>query len=104
MVRNCRECGALVMQGRKVKDFCDTNCRITWHNRRKKRGAEMYDLFMLLRYDRKNAAEKQVWSLLCNMAMNFKEDDQEAERQSHFNLDEACELTARYRAKKYRIG
>lgn len=103
MCKKCCECGTDLVIQDKSKEFCDTACRISFHNRRKKRGAEMYDLFMHLRYNRKEAQGKEVWSLICNMAMTWNEEDQEAGRVSYHDLNKACQLTAKYRAKKYAI-
>lgn len=34
------------------KAFCNAECRANWHNRRKARGAELYDFAMAWRFDR----------------------------------------------------
>jgi hypothetical protein len=39
------------------------------------RGAELYDLFMALRYDRPGCAGLGVWKALCRLAMLFREED-----------------------------
>lgn len=39
------------------------------------RGAEIYDLFMALRYDREQAKALQVWKLLCRLAAAFRDED-----------------------------
>lgn len=71
-LRCCRECGEQVCGSR---EFCTGKCRATFHNRRKQRGAELYDLFMATRFDREDAQEQGAWSLLCRMAAKFKAED-----------------------------
>ncbi len=39
------------------------------------RGAQIYDLFMTMRFDRETAADKQVWSTLCSVASAFRDSD-----------------------------
>lgn len=67
------------------------------------RGAEMYDLFMAMRYERDEAKELGCWSRLCAMAMHFKEQDDVDERVSTFTPKKAMQNTAKYGAKHYRI-
>jgi hypothetical protein len=72
--QNCRECGNSFSAQRATSEFCSTNCRTQFHNRRALRGAQLYDLIMTMRYDRAAGA----WSMLCRMAASFKiEDDRE---------------------------
>lgn len=39
------------------------------------RGAELYDLFMCLRFDRKRAQSIGLWTLICRMAWFFRDED-----------------------------
>lgn len=55
-MRKCRECGNVLAKpqraaGRKV-EFCGRECRATFNNRRAMRGAELYDYYMAMRYQR----------------------------------------------------
>lgn len=75
----CRECSAPLTGG---ASFCSRDCRNSYTNRRRTRGAEIYDLFMTLRYDRPRAKIMNIWSKLCRMAAEFKRQDDEAGRQS----------------------
>lgn len=75
----CQECGSDFTPQTLHAEFCSTACRKGFNNRRAVRGAELYDLFMTLRYDRKLAAKLKVWKLLCRMAMGYRREDQ-AER------------------------
>ena len=81
----CRECGKPLDGGRKASmEFCATPCRIAWRNRRMSRGAELYDLFMAMRYDREQAKLLGLWKLMCRMAQLWNEEDKAANRQSYF--------------------
>ena len=42
----CLECGGECGKG----EFCGSACRMAFNNRRKARGAELYDLFMVHRF------------------------------------------------------
>jgi hypothetical protein len=72
----CLECGEAFELKAEYQEFCSTACRKAFNNRRAVRGAEMYDLFMTLRYERTLAAKLKVWSLLCRMALGFREEDE----------------------------
>lgn len=51
----CMECGAsLTINGRRgaVPKFCCEPCRMAFNNRRRQRGAELYDLFMANNWER----------------------------------------------------
>ena len=48
---------------------------MVFNNRRAKRGAELYDLFMALRHDRATATLFKVWRLLNRLAALFREED-----------------------------
>lgn len=74
--RCCRDCGAEIRPETRSREFCSATCRSTFHNRRKQRGADFYDLFMALRFDRTEAQDKGAWSLMCRMAATFKLEDQ----------------------------
>lgn len=74
--RVCAECGQSFRAHRDHAEFCTVECRKAFNNRRALRGAELYDLFMCLRYERGIARALKVWNLLCRMAQGFREDDQ----------------------------
>jgi len=44
-------------------------------NRRKARGAELYDLFMVLRFDRERAKLLRIFQAMCRMASNWRAED-----------------------------
>lgn len=58
------------------KRFCGQPCRLRFNNRRLQRGAELYDLFMTMRYDRSEAKRLGVWALMCRMGQQMREEDQ----------------------------
>lgn len=49
-----------------------------------KRGAELYDLFMAIRFDRATATALGLWQAVCRMASGWRQEDHErrAGRQS----------------------
>lgn len=66
----CRECGSLA-----DGQFCGPDCKITWNNRRRQRGAVLYDLFMAHRFERDASAKNNLWTLLCRQATDWRTED-----------------------------
>ena len=82
--RHCRECGQTFNATRTDADFCSTKCRRDWNNRRQQRGAEMYDVFMFMRHERKateglkETHDVSLWTIAAQLASEWKaEDDKE---------------------------
>ncbi len=75
VLRSCGECGKPFASPSPTVEFCGTDCRKAWNNRRAVRGAEMYDLFMALRFDRPTATRLHVWKAVCRMATYFRAED-----------------------------
>lgn len=73
--RRCRECDAAFEASRPDARFCASACRMAFNNRRSARGAELYDLFMMMRNERGLAKAKGVWSLMCRIAEQWREED-----------------------------
>lgn len=76
--RVCPECGIefqLTKPQRVSRTFCSTECRLAFNNRRQSRGAELYDLFMALRYERGVAKARGYWTLICKMGHWWREAD-----------------------------
>jgi hypothetical protein len=74
----CRECGK-PLAPRKARsgqppEYCDKVCRAKFNNRRSMRGAELYDYFMAVRYQRKTHAV--AMSIMSQMASHWKEADE----------------------------
>lgn len=89
--RACRECGSPV-SGR--SEFWSLEHRRAYNNRRATRGAELYDLFMALRYDRERATELKVWRELNRLARRFRAEDV-AEREARPSWDRPHEVIQR---------
>lgn len=90
----CKDCGCAIPPTSKSRDFCTASCRSNFHNRRKQRGADLYDLFMSLRFDRTVAKDKGAWSLMCRMAARFRMEDQR-DRAGHQSWDSVEEVRER---------
>lgn len=95
-VHACLECG----EPRGAGDFCADACRAAFNNRRKARGAELYDLFMVLRFDRKRAKLLRVFQALCRLASNWRAEDQarRAGRRSWRRPEDVLETRTHLRA------
>lgn len=74
-IRACKECGATLEGMKPGARFCGSKCRLDFNNRRLQRGAEFYDLFMAMRYDREEAQKHGAWSMLCRMAQQMRDED-----------------------------
>lgn len=75
--RTCTECGETFETTRVEAEFCCKEHRMAWHNRRRDRGAIVYDILMTGRFDRDFAAkEGLVWTTeLSNLAQHFRNAD-----------------------------
>jgi hypothetical protein len=71
----CRECGAMIQSQRETREFCSKACRSAFHNRRSHRGAQIYDLAMAWRFDRKRAAQTKALTLLCRALARYHDED-----------------------------
>lgn len=95
----CLECGnALTVPGQNskpspAKKFCQPACRMAFNNRRRDRGAELYDLFMGLRFNRDEAAKMGIWSQMCTLASAYRDADnhKRAGRPSFQSLKDAID-------------
>ena len=100
MTRRCYECGTKLSAAKHKRNTCSTACRAAHHNRRKARGAELYDLFMLIRFERGLSRAKGLWSLACLMASHWKIEDDEAGRRSYGEAEDVLPRLAGYQAKR----
>ena len=74
--RECLECGGdIPATAQGTAEFCCRTCQKTWGNRRMQRGAQLYDMVMILRFDRRAAKARGIWSLLCAVASAFRDAD-----------------------------
>ncbi len=77
-VRCCRECNTPLGEGCKASAvFCGIPCKAKWNNRRKNRGADLYDLWMTMRYDRDEAKRLEVWKEMCRLSEGWRAEDVE---------------------------
>jgi hypothetical protein len=90
----CRECGTAFIGRRATRAFCCAACRRTFNHRRLLRGADFYDLFMAMRFEREIAADEGAWTLLCKMAAAFKSED-DHERDGRKSWDDVAVISAR---------
>ena len=83
----CRECGAETAGG----TFCTgPTCRSAWHNRRKARGAEVYDVLMAMRFERDKAKAEGLFTTLCTLASVYRDgDNHEREGRPSWDVDAA---------------
>ena len=73
---SCRNCGAEFQRNRVDQQFCKRSCGSDFHNRRKERGAIIYDLFMIMRHERKAANTIRAWFTMTRLAMYWWQEDQ----------------------------
>ena len=90
MTRTCYETGADLPETMHEKaHFSSDAARTAWNNRRKNRGAILYDLFMGYRYDRGVAKTLGLFSVMCALAAKWRAEDKAAGRRSHNEPAEA---------------
>lgn len=71
----CLECGDDFEALKPFGAFCCPAHRRDWNNRRQTRGAELYDLFMALRFQRGLAQALALWKLVCRLAAAYRDED-----------------------------
>lgn len=74
-VCRCLECGNAFQRGARLAEFCSRKCVRDWNNRRAVRGAELYDLLMVTRFDRQAATENKVWRTINRLAGRYRDED-----------------------------
>lgn len=72
---HCLECGAPFQSPEDRAEFCCTAHRKAWNNRRAIRGAQLYDLFMAMRFERGRAKLFKLWGLICALASAYRDAD-----------------------------
>lgn len=88
-VRCCRECSTPLTGPASPKSnsttrasrstiFCTNVCKTAWNNRRKNRGADIYDLWMAMRYERDEAKRLGVWAEMCRLSEQWNTEDMAA--------------------------
>ena len=71
----CNECQDTFQTNVRAAKACSTECRKAYNNRRAVRGAELYDLVMKMRFDRKAAAADGTWTHICALASAYNDAD-----------------------------
>lgn len=71
----CLECGEGFSSVSAHAEFCCAEHRKAWNNRRMIRGAELYDLWMIVRYERGLARVKAVMNLMSSLARAYRDAD-----------------------------
>lgn len=92
--RECLECGGdIPAQAQATAEFCCRACQKSWGNRRMQRGAQLYDLWMVARYERGLARARGVWTIMCNLARAYRDSDKHlrAGRRSWRRIDAVME-------------
>ncbi len=76
MTRICFETGKpLPETAQPTVRFIDADARQAWNNRRKVRGAQLYDMFMAYRYQRGVGKTLKLFSLMCKVAAEWRAED-----------------------------
>lgn len=84
---HCPECGQSFKPQRMTQQFCTAAHRKSFNNRRAVRGAELYDLFMALRFERGWAKATGLFQLMCRLASVWKQEDTASGRASYIRPD-----------------
>lgn len=89
--KTCKECGHPYSYQKGSKLFCSHECGVAFNNRRLERGAEMYDLVMSMRFERKTAKQNELWTTVCRLASAYRDADKTKRdgRQSWKKIDKA---------------
>ncbi|CAM5767063.1 hypothetical protein [Bosea minatitlanensis] len=71
----CLECGEPFQSVEAHAEFCCAAHRKAWNNRRMVRGAQLYDLWMMVRYERGLARLKGLRNLMSNLSRAYRDAD-----------------------------
>lgn len=75
-VHACAECG---QEAPRAASFCTVSCRTRFNNRRRQRGAELYDLYMAHRFERDLSQQLGLFQAINRLASDYRAEDK-AER------------------------
>ena len=77
--KTCKECGKAFEAKKAEAKFCSQKCRLTFNNRRRDRGAVLYDILMNCRFNRDAAARvfgtNNVNRVMSEMATGWRAQD-----------------------------
>lgn len=87
----CAECGERFGSNRRDAEFCSTECRKKYNNRRAQRGAELYDIVMAWRFGDGEGRINEARDLLCSLVSGYNEQDKAARpgRRSYMKYKQA---------------
>lgn len=71
----CLECGGPYVPRQVGAEFCSTACRKAWNNRRALRGAELLDLAMAWRFERRVANGLRILTAISRLIAGFRRQD-----------------------------
>lgn len=75
---------------------------MAFNNRRRDRGAEIYDLLMAMRFEREKGAQSQLWTVICTRASAFRDSDNNLRdgRKSWISIENALRVLPVARTEK----
>lgn len=73
--RVCLECGAAFTAERNHGEFCGSQCRTAFNNRRRTRGALLYDMYMANRYEREEAKAAGMLKVMSRLDQEWRAED-----------------------------
>lgn len=86
--KTCAECcNAFVAKDYRA-EFCGTACKNAMNQRRRDRGAQLLDLYVHTRFNRKAAGEHGLQTIIDRMVGNWVEEDRQAGRRVMRPLDD----------------
>ena len=71
----CLNCGEPFTRGARAAEFCGRKCVRAFNNRRMTRGAALYDLVMIARFERDVAKANKVWRAINRLASRYRDED-----------------------------
>lgn len=75
-MRTCRECGEGFKSRQYNAEFCGGPCRKAFNNRRMQRGAAVYDLLMIGKFDPQSVERWKLDGRLDALVETFHKDDE----------------------------
>ena len=98
--RYCIECGGRFEARHRKAEFCCSEHRYDYSNRRRARGMALYDVFMAMRFERVLAKVYGLWTLMCRMAEAWRDEDKR-ERAGRKSWQDTKELHERGEYTRY---
>lgn len=106
MKRTCAECGATFEAKAPHAEYCSAPCRKAAGNRAMLRGKKLLELYVHQRFNRAEAQEKGVKTIIDRMISNWANEDREAGRRIMRPLRACMEAATEHRAviNRHRAG